>query len=139
MEFTAFDDKRISNISLNEGESVLTFDVDFSEVGLVANIEITGIESISYAKDNKSQDITKLEFIESCNIDIINIEENTFSMVSIQSVDGDTFILKGEEMVGTILNQEDFENLGDFDEDFEDEDGCGCEGGCGGCNCGCGE
>ena len=137
MEFTAFDDKKISNISLNEGESVLTFDVEF-EIGLVANIEITGIESISYAKDNQSQDITKLEFIESCNIDVTNIEENTFSMVSIHSVDGDKFILK-VEMVGTILNQEDFENLIDNDEDFEeDEDGC-CEGGCGGCNCGCGE
>ena len=59
-------------------------------------------------------------------------------MVSIHFVYGDKFNFRGG-MGGTILNQEDFENLIDNDEDFEeDEDGC-CEGGCGCCNCGCGE
>lgn len=115
MEFTSLNGSKINNIELTENE--INFTTDLFEIE--ANIKVTGIKEIT-ENDEVVKDLTSISTIETVDLEVIDIEEDTFSEAVITTEDGDVFRLVGD-MKGTILNMEDFEHLIDEDE-YEDED-----------------
>ena len=137
MEFLALSGKEIDKLVAGEGSLTFTTELE----GIEANIKVEGIVEITKNGEITEVDDTLETILESVDIDVTELEEDTFSEVTIVTEDGDTWELSGE-MKGTVLNIEDFAEIieelkRESDDGWYDEDeDCGCGGDCGeDCEC----
>lgn len=103
MEITALSGAKIEKLIKDKNK--ITFSTLFHDI--IANVEVIGITKI--LKNEESIDtITDTEFnIISVDILPLDFENETFSKATIETDNGDIYILYGE-MKGNLLNIEDF-------------------------------
>lgn len=126
MEFTALSGAKIENLIPSDLRTKISFDANIFNID--AKFEIENILEIF--KNNKlielNDDLKSLETtIKNVDVEIIDIEEDTFSKATIETENGDIFVFAGD-MKGRLLNMQEFQDLlspqdDDYD-NYDDED-----------------